>query len=336
MRNSPLQTNRSLVLVIALVVDRLFGEPPAWAHPVVWIGKLIDRLTPVRYSGPMTDRERESQLRQGAVICALTMLAAYVSGRVLESAIRRLPAPWNLLVGAMALKPAFAVQNLIEASSEVETRLRAGDLASARASLANLVSRDVDRLDEPLVAAGAIESLAENLSDSFVAPAYYYLWSGLPGAFAYRAANTLDAMIGYRGSFEYLGKASARADDLANYVPSRLTAGLIAGAAALKGFDWSRSLLVALRDHRLTLSPNAGWPMSAMAGALNVRLEKPGAYRLGREFRRPRPDDIDRAASVAWLAVWLGWILAALATLAFRPRKSSPSSPKIVDGSKLE
>ena len=333
-------THRSLALLIALVFDWIFGEPPAWAHPVVWLGKLIDLLTPTTSGTPLTGRGRKNELRQGTVIFALTILAAYVSGRIVDSAIRRLPTPLGLLASAIALKPAFAVQSLVEASLTVETRLQAGDLAGARSSLTALVSRDVDRLDQPLVAAGAIESLAENLSDSFVAPAGYYLLLGLPGAFAYRAANTLDSMIGYRGPYEYLGKTSAQADDLANVVPSRLSAGLVAVAAALDRQDWSRSLLIALRDHQLTASPNAGWPMSAMAGALNLQLEKPDAYRLGAGFRKPRPADISRAARVTRLAVWLCWILAAIVPVAFRLgkclRTSSPSAPNVVDGSNRE
>ena len=130
-------------------------------------------------------------------------------------------------------------------------------------------------------------------------------------------------MIGYRGRYEYLGKISARADDLANLVTSRMTAVLIVGAAALNRLDWPKSLLISLRDHRLTASPNAGWPMGAMAGALNVQLEKPDDYRLGAEFGRPEPADINRAARVARSAVWLCWALAAVAALAFKLGKFS-------------
>ena len=329
-------TNRSLVLLLALVLDRILNEPPAWVHPVVWLGKLIDLLIPASSGIAVNNRDRLDQLRQGAFICFVTVAIAFVCGWIVDSAIRRFPRPLALLVGAVALKPAFAVQNLVEASLAVETRLKASDLAGARSSLTALVSRDVNRLDHPLVAAGAIESLAENLNDSFVAPAGFYLLFGLPGAFAYRAVNTLDSMIGYRGRYEYLGKASARADDLANFVPSRLSAGLVATAAALSRMDWKRSLMVALRDHRLTASPNAGWPMSAMAGALNVQLEKPNAYRLGGEFRKPKPADISRAASVTRVASWLCLVFATLGPLAFRLCKcfstGSTSKPTVVDG----
>ena len=310
-----------MVLLLALAFDWIWREPPAWAHPVVWLGKLIDLLVPAKTSTLVTDRDRIAQLFQGAFIWALTVLTAYLSARIVELAIRRLPGPLGLLAGAIVLKPAFAVEDLVEASAIVESRLHAGDMAGARASLTTLVSRDVASLDEPLVAAGAIESLAENLNDSFVAPAGYFLMFGLPGAFAYRAANTLDSMIGYRGRYEYLGKISARADDLANLVTSRMTAVLIVGAAALNRLDWPNSLLIALRDQRLTESPNAGWPMGAMAGALNVQLEKPDDYRLGAEFGRPEPADINRAARVARSAVWLCWALAAVAALAFKRGK---------------
>jgi adenosylcobinamide-phosphate synthase len=186
-----------------------------------------------------------------------------------------------LALGVPVLKGMFAIRALREAGEGVRGPLAAGDLEGARAGLRSLVSRDATGLDGALVAAAAVESLAENLGDSVVAPFCYYAIGGLPGAVAYRAANTLDAMIGYRGRYEWLGKAGARLDDLLNLLPSRLATLLIVGAAAIVGEDARGAWRIALRDARLTASPNAGWPMAAMAGALGVELEKVGHYRLG-------------------------------------------------------
>jgi adenosylcobinamide-phosphate synthase len=186
-----------------------------------------------------------------------------------------------LALGVPLLKGMFAVRMLREAGVGVRLPLAAGDLAGARAGLRSLVSRDAAGLSAALVAAAAVESLAENLGDSIVAPLCYYAIGGLPGAVAYRAVNTLDSMIGYRGRYEWLGKAGARLDDLLNLLPSRLAALLIVGAAAVAGEDARGAWRIALRDARLTASPNAGWPMAAMAGALGVELEKVGHYRLG-------------------------------------------------------
>src|SRR5207302_5219298 len=139
---------------------------------------------------------------------------------------------------------------------------------AARAALRALGGRDASQLDGEALVAGAIQSLAENASDSFVAPLFYYLLAGVPGAVAYRAVNTLDAMIGYRGKYEALGKAAARLDDLANLVPARLTAGLLLLAGWLGGRDVAAGWRVLRRDGAKTPSPNGGRPMAVMAGLL--------------------------------------------------------------------
>ncbi len=161
-----------------------------------------------------------------------------------------------------------------------------------------IVSRDTSALPPELVAAAAIESVAENASDSFVAPVLAFAAFGLAGALAYRAANTLDAMIGYHGRYEHLGKAAARLDDLLNVVPSRLAAALIALASPFGGGDAVRAWRIARRDHGRTESPNAGWPMAAMAGALGVELEKVDHYRLGDPLEPPSASHLRRAVRI--------------------------------------
>jgi len=267
-------------LLLALAWDRLLGEPRARLHPVVWLGGLVDVLRRrAPRGGPV------AELAYGAAVALLVPLVAAALGWLALDWLA--PVPWlRVAVEAYLLKSAFALRALGAAAEDVRAPLVAGDLDVARRALRSLCSRDASTLDAELVAAAAVESVAENASDSFVAPLFWYLLLGLPGALFYRAVNTLDAMIGYRGAYEHLGKASARLDDLLNLVPARLTARLLLVAGWWQGLDLRRAVAVRARDARTTASPNAGHPMATMAGLLGVALEKPGHYRLG-DPRRP-------------------------------------------------
>lgn len=268
--------------VAALGLDLIAGEPSPRAHPVVWIGRLIAWLEARAPHGP------RSQLLYGVGIAAVPAGAAALFGMAL-GAVR--PRALRVIITVWTLKTTFSVRALLDASRSVEERLVADDLDGARESLRSLVSRDCGALDHAHVASAAVESVAENLSDSFVAPLFWYVIGGLPAALAYRAINTADAMVGYRGRYEYLGKASARADDVANYVPARLTGLALVGGARLARTDARASAQVMLREHARTASPNAGWPMAAAAGALDIWLEKIDHYRLG-QGRDPGVADI--------------------------------------------
>jgi adenosylcobinamide-phosphate synthase len=276
-------------LLAALAWDRLLGEPPARVHPVVWIGAAIARARGLAAPGrPLVE------LAVGATLALLLPAAVAALGVLVLAALEPLPLV-RFAVEAYLLKSTFALRALGEAAEEVRRPLVAGDLEAARRALRSLCSRDPSTLDAELVAAAAVESVAENASDSFVAPLFWYGVLGLPGALFYRAVNTLDAMIGYRGRFEHLGKASARLDDLLNLLPARLTALLLLAAGWWHGCDVRHAAAIRARDARLTASPNAGHPMAAMAGLLGVVLEKPGAYRLGDARRAVTPVAIDEA-----------------------------------------
>jgi adenosylcobinamide-phosphate synthase len=285
------------LLLAALAIDLLAGEPPSGVHPVVWTGRGVDALT--RRTPPSGARR---QLVYGAGMTAAILATAGLAGAVTERWPRRLAGD---AARAWLLKSTFAVRALLLAGEEVRQRLEAGRLDEARIGLRSLVSRETASLSEGQVAAAAIESLAENLTDGALAPWLAYAGWGLSGAAAYRALNTLDSMVGYRGRYEFLGKAAARGDDLANLLPARLGAILLALAAPAGGGSPRRAWRTALRDHRRTASPNAGWTMAAMAGALGVSLEKPGHYRLG-EGREPEPSDIRRAQRIVGAALALG------------------------------
>ena len=263
------------VLGLAVGLDALCGEPPNQWHPVAIAGRLIaaaDRRAPVL---PF------AALAYGTVVALGGTLACGLGARLLVSGLAgRLPL-LQIPATVLLLKSTFAVRALHEAAVAVAEPLAMDNLPTARCRLRALVSRDATELDAPLVAAAAVESVAENLSDSFVAPLVWYALLGIPGAVAYRFANTCDAMLGYRGRYEYLGKAAAHLDDALNWLPARLSALAIVAAAPLVGANARGAWRVMRRHHGRTASPNAGWPMSATAGALGVRLEKRGHYQLG-------------------------------------------------------
>jgi adenosylcobinamide-phosphate synthase len=286
----------AVVLGGALAIDLALGEPPARLHPVVWMGGVISAL--VRRA-PRAGRARAFAF---GLLLALGVPALFAAGAA--AALRALQAwpvaQWAL--EALLLKSCFAVRALGEAALAVGAALRSGDLGAARFALRSLCSRDAAALDGQQVAAAAVESVAENASDSAVAPLLWWALLGVPGAMAYRAMNTLDARIGYHGEYEWLGKASARLDDLLNLVPARLTAALLVAAGALRGGDARRGVRTLLREGRRTESPNAGRPMAAMAGLLGVELEKVGCYRLGEGLGAAGPGTIVAAWRIAFAA----------------------------------
>jgi adenosylcobinamide-phosphate synthase len=306
-------TPRPAALAVAVALDLAAGEPPAAWHPVSWIGRALraaERRAPGR------------GVADGAVALLAVVAASWAAAALAGWALRRLGGAGVVLEGVL-LKPAFALRGLGQAARGVEVALRRGDLGEARARLGrDLVSRPVTDLEGPEVASAAIESVGENLVDSVAAPLLAYAAGGLPAAWAYRAVNTADAMWGYRDAgYERFGKAAARLDDVANLVPARLGAVALAAGAALAGEDGCAAARAAWRDHRRTASPNAGWPMAAMAGALGVALRKRGVYRLGAGPLPEGPEAIRRARRVLAFAgaAAIGMAAAAAALRASRP-----------------
>jgi adenosylcobinamide-phosphate synthase len=300
----------------ALAADLLLGEPPARLHPTVWMGRWIGAARSLRRA-----RSPLLSLAEGAAGVALGALLAAAAARAAERGAGRLPRGLRAPALGAALKPALSLRALLAAGAEVERALARGDLPEARRLLAwHLVSRDTAELSEAEVAGAAIESLAENLGDGLVAPLLAFRAGGLPAAYAFRLVNTADAMLGYRTpELEWFGKAAARADDALNLLPARLSALLLALAAPAGGGDPRAALRAALHDAARTPSPNAGWPMAAMAGALGVRLTKRGAYALNPAGRDPGPADLRRARRVVAAA---GILAAVLAELSVGPKRS--------------
>ena len=305
MTSSPwLQSAAALGLALAL--DLAFGEYPAALHPVVWMGGCI---TVLERFAPSSGRIR--QLAWG-MFTALAVPMLFASGAALWVAGARRLGWAGVPLEALALKSTFALRELGRAGERVRAALCRGALDEARSGLRSLCSRDPSQLGPEQLAAATVESLAENASDSLVAPVLWYALLGLPGAMAYRAANTLDARIGYHGRYEWLGKVGARLDDLWNLVPARLTALALLIAGLFTGADVRRGARVLRRDRRATESPNAGYPMAAAAGLLGVALEKEGHYRLGDPEESVGPETI----AAAWRLVSVAALLAAGTSLA--------------------
>jgi adenosylcobinamide-phosphate synthase len=321
------------ILLLALLIDAAIGYPgPIFrriGHPVTWIGALIAALD--RH----LNKERFSPgLRRFAGACALACIIIITAGGALlvQTVLRSLPL--GSLLEAAAASSLFASRSLFEHIRDVANALERGGLEAGRRAVSRVVGRDPESLDVHGVARAAVESLAENASDGVVAPAFWFAVLGLPGLAAYKAINTADSMIGHRTPrHQAFGWASARLDDLVNLPASRLTASLFVLAAlflprrgntALPAVNAVRS---AFRDARRHRSPNAGWPESAIAGALGLRLAGPRSYGgvkvedayMGNGRAEADATDIRRALRLAAIA----WALM-LASIAFLAAVSAP------------
>lgn len=283
-------------LLLALLIDHLWGEPPVAYHPVAWMGNALGacgaRLAPFQ----PTAQDYKVFWLAALAWCALAAIVLIVSAALQWATWALLP-PWLVApVLALLLKPLLAWRMLHDEVQAVERAL-AQSLPAGRERLSWLVSRDTSALSAQQVREAAIETLAENLSDSVVAPLLWFALLGLPGAALYRFANTADAMWGYPGMrsgryWQWAGKWAARADDVLSWLPARLTALLLAAAAQ----RWPQGLA---RQARQTPSPNSGWPMAAMALLLGLQLAKPGVYALNAGARAPSALDTRRALKLA-------------------------------------
>ena len=309
-----------MALLVACAVDYWHGEPHAKWHPVVWMGNYLG------YSGAWLQHHTLQQpaLRDSKAFCLSVLL--WAAGAAVVTAIAYglqtllLALPWWLAAVGLGylLKPLFAWRMLRAEVLAVEVALSTS-LAAGRERLHWLVSRDVTNLSPTEVRESAIETLAENLNDSVVAPLFWFLLLGLPGAALYRFANTADAMWGYPGLYKgqnwaWAGKWAARVDDVLSYVPARLSAIALLIAAGARGvLSYGRLYAEAGK----TPSPNSGWPMAAMALNLDVALRKPGVYVLHPAGRSALAADVYKAvayASKALLALLVlalvAWVLA--------------------------
>ena len=292
------------IVITALAFDALIGDPDwLWrrlGHPVALIGTLIDTLD-VRFN--KDDQSPQQRRSAGIASTAVLVVIAGAVGVLLQAIAQQLP--MGNIITALIASIFIAQRSLYQHVDWVRSAFADGGLAEARDAVALIVGRDPEQLDEAGVCRAAIESCAENFSDGVVAPVFWLALLGLPGLIAYKAINTADSMIGHRSErYASFGWAAARLDDLVNLVPARLSALLLAVAAPIAGGSVGTSFNVVRRDASKHRSPNAGWPESAVAGALGLALAGPRRYGeqvvddpfLNAEATRPAvPDDIGRA-----------------------------------------
>jgi len=291
-----------LILALSLILDFTLGDPPNAFHPVAWMGRVVSFF---ERKGP--SHGILLQITYGVLISLAVVTLFAVPAYLLLSYLRGVNFVAFIVVGALLLKLTFSFKGLKKAALKVKSLILDEKLAEARFELRALVSRDTSALPKPLLVSAAVESVAESTCDSFVAPLFYFILFGIPGAIAYRAVSTLDSMIGYHGRYEYLGKFASRLDDVLNYIPARVTALLLVVATFFSKRSGRRAWQVMLSDHSKTESPNAGWPMAATAGALNVRLEKVDRYKLGNANATLVPETIGNSLSLIQIAVGI-WI----------------------------
>ncbi len=302
------EISRLFVLLLALAIDLVFGDPPNRYHPVAWIGRLLGAGRRWLCHGS------PARLLAGGAVVAIGVAGLVGAAGVLVSTVAAGLGTAGLLLEALALTCLLSLRDLIGAARSVAGDLDRGDLPAARQAVGyHLVSRPTAALDESQIASAVIESVAENLTDSLVAPVCFFLAGGLVWAAVYRVINTADAMLGFRrGQLEYFGKSAARLDDLLSFIPARIAGLSLVAGAALAGERARGALAVLRRDHRRTQSPNSGWPIAAMAGALGVVLEKPAVHRLG-VGASPLATDIERAVRVVAAAAAVSVALAVAA-----------------------
>ena len=271
-----------IIVGFALLLDFLIGDPKTKYHPTAWIGKLIAVLVPFsRNNSPKKELFGGILIVFTVVIIVSTLLVALDFGISLLT-IDIVSLVVSIVVGSILLKTTIAIKGMQEHALSVVDALEKDDLDSARNHLSMIVKRNTKHLDKNHISSAVLESVSENTVDGITGPLFYYAIFGLPGAFVYRAINTIDSMIGYKTSlFRNIGWFGANCDTILNYIPSRLTGLVMILSALILGYNWKESFYIMKRDGRKLESPNAGFPIAALAGALGTKLEKINYYAVG-------------------------------------------------------
>ena len=270
------------IIGFAILIDLILGDPKNRYHPTAWIGTFIAKLTTI------TKNQNPIFEKIGGTIMIITISSVVVlllSG--LNFGISLISVDYislilSVVIGALLLKTTIAIRGMEKHAISVLDSLESNDLDLARNYLSMIVKRNTTKLDKNHVLSGVLESISENTVDGITGPMFYYAFFGLFGAFVYRIINTADSMVGYKNDiFKNLGWFTAKCDTILNYIPSRLTGLMMVISAAILQNNWRNSYKVMIRDGKKTESPNAGYPMAALAGALETKFEKINHYKLG-------------------------------------------------------
>ena len=271
-----------LVVGFAILLDFKFGDPKNKYHPTAWIGSLIAKLTPVAKNDHAIIEKFA-----GMFIVGITSGVAILLLFALDIGISLITVDFislivSVIIGAILLKTTIAIRGMEKHAISVLESIDGENLDVARTHLSMIVKRNTKNLDKNHILSGVLESISENTVDGITGPLFYYALLGLPGAFVYRVVNTADSMIGYKTDiFKNIGWFAATCDSVLNYIPSRLTGLIMILSAAILQNNWRESYKIMIRDGKNTESPNAGYPMAALAGALETKFEKVNHYKLG-------------------------------------------------------
>ena len=270
------------IIGFAILIDLIFGDPKNRYHPTAWIGTLIAKFTPLAKHQNSTFEKIGGVLIIVIISSIVILLLLSLDFGISLIFTDYLSLIVSVLIGAMLLKTTIAIRGMEKHAINVLESLENNNLNMARNHLSMIVKRNTTNLDKNHVLSGVLESISENTVDGITGPMFYYAFFGLSGAFFYRIVNTADSMIGYKNDlFKNLGWFTATCDTILNYIPSRLTGLMMIISAALLHNNWRHSYKIMMRDGKKTESPNAGYPMAALAGALETKFEKINHYKLG-------------------------------------------------------
>ncbi|MGA7368708.1 MAG: cobalamin biosynthesis protein [Nitrososphaeraceae archaeon] len=274
-------------LALGILLDLVFGDPRNRYHPVSWLGKLIESITPkLKHSRNIAvssiSQDKIEKVKGIMFSCGLISGIALLAITVASLTALFMGILITLIMFAVLLKISIALKGMEKSAIQIVRSIEAGNLEEARYSLSMIVRRDTSSLNEDYVQSATIECISESTVDGIISPLFFYSILGPVGCIVYRVVNTLDSMLGYKDPYyKDIGWMSAKLDTIFNFLPARITGLLMIVSAYMVQADWKNSLVILIRDHHKTTSINAGYPMSSMAGALRVRLEKMGSYTLG-------------------------------------------------------
>lgn len=299
-----------LTLVGGIALSFLFVDPPNRIHPVSWLGKLVSYFTPKLKDKSSPRREK----LKGIIFTLILTFGISLISYYFSIALYKLFGIFAFLIySLLVLKFTMAILTLEKHVCAVIYALEEKDLIDARKNLSYIVGRKTDTLDREHIISATIESIGESLVDGIGSVSFYYSLFGPPGAIAYRIINTLDSMIGYTDKYHYnIGWMAAKLDTISNYIPARLCALLLVISSKIVGADWKNSIFIMRKDHNNTPSLNGGYPMSALAGALRVRLEKIGYYELGINMEPLSIEKCKNALTMVILSVILFFVIVSI------------------------
>lgn len=272
-----------IILLISILLDLILGDPNNKMHPVSWLGKYINYFVPKLKN----EKNKKYEKKNGVIFTTVTI--AFFTVIIQLSLVYLFHITWILMMvlSIFTLYSVIAIKGMEKHINAITTALQNNDIENARTSLSMIVSRNTKNLDEQHILSGTIESIADSLVDGILSPIFYFSLFGPTGAFIFRVINTFDSMIGYKESyFENIGWIAAKADTYVNYIPSRIAAVLMIFAAFINNADWKNAITIFRKERNYTISLNSGNPISVMAGALRVRVEKIDHYIIGEPFEK--------------------------------------------------